>query len=736
MIKRFRCWKRACLLVLLIVLLLCVALCMAAIFIAGRASAQGIEQSPLDVLLLIDHSNSMWDKRGIGSDPDLLRVQAANLFIAYLGVDAARPANRLGVVHFGGESILAVPLTPLDSPERRQGIRAAIADPQRLGWTDPLAALQLAYETLFPQGQRAPARQPVVILLSDGKPELFPAPSPAERAAYLADLRALVERFREHGCPIFTVALSNEATDADPEIQTIYRNLWQEIAAHTPPAEYHEARTAADLLPIYHAVVARLSGVEADTPVVETVVEGQAQETITVEAGLARMTLVILRSDPALEVRLVRPEGVPARPGDPDVQHTGTAGATHEEVWAIRDPRPGRWTLEFQGDSTVVVWLDRVSQARTSVPAYVIEVATAPAYVPAGHPLNVEVSVRETTMGEVVTGPDLQVVAELRRAGFAEASILARDDGLGCDGAAGDGRHCLTLPDPPPGACTLRLRAFLDGAEIARRESAFEVVLPPAADAPPEVMPLAVPVTAERPTLSDAHPGLGRVLLLALPLGLAVAGGVGGLLVRRRRSRVTLDGSLRVLAAPAVPYPHPGPLPGRERGVDPRPGPLPGRERSPLPTREGQGEGEVPECTTAHSHPGPSTGSGQAPLPGREREHPLEGSVLDLPAVPSAVLGGTGKAAVPLPGECPRVVLRAARAPDGERETWVAPLAGEEASAVAFNECPLATARRLCDGDVLTLGAYRLRYENLRQAGARRARRRPQRTTDWLGGVG
>jgi len=114
----------------------------------------------------------------------------------------------------------------------------------------------------------------------------------------------------------------------------------------------------------------------------------------------------------------------------------------------------------------------------------------------------------------------------------------------------------------------------------------------------------------------------------------------------------------------------------------------------------------------------------------------LEGSVLDLPAVPSAVLGGTGKAAVPLPGECPRVVLRAARAPDGERETWVAPLAGEEASAVAFNECPLATARRLCDGDVLTLGAYRLRYENLRQAGARRARRRPQRTTDWLGGVG
>jgi len=724
--SRLRRWKRTCCLLLLVGALLLVFLCVALFALVYQARAQDMAPLPLDALLLIDHSNSMWDKRGVGSDPGLLRVQAANLFIAYLGVDTARPEHRLGVVHFGGESTLAVPLTPLDSPAQRQAIRATIAAPQRLGWTDPLAALQLAYETLFPQDQRDPARQPAVILLSDGKPELFPAPSPAERAAYLADLRALVERFRAQDCPIFTVALSNEATDADPEIQTVYRNLWQEIAARTPPAEYREARTAADLLPIYHAVVARLSGAEADTPVIETTVEGQALETIAVEPGLAQMTLVILRSDPALEVRLVRPEGVPARPFDPDVQHSGEAGATHEEIWAIRNPRPGTWTLELRGYGTVVVWLDTVPQAHDGLPAYVIEVAAMPAYVPVGQPLDVEVSVRETTMGEVVTGPDLQVVAELRRAGFAEASVLARDDGLGCDVVAGDGHHCLTLPDPPPGACTLRLRALLDGAEVARRESAFEAVLAPEVDVPLEVVLPELPA-AGSPVQSAARSGPGRVLLVALPLGLAVAGGVGGLLVRRR-SRATLDGSLRVLAAP---YPHPGPLPERERGADPHPGPLPERERGadphpgPLPGRE----------RGADPHPGPSTGSGQAPLPGREREHPLGGSVLDLPAVPSAILGGTGQDGVPLPGECPRVVLRAGRAPDGERETWAAPLAGENAGAITLNDHPLTTARRLCDGDVLTLGEYRLRYENLRQAGASRARHRPQHKADWLGGI-
>ena len=140
--ERFRRWRRTCLLLLLGALFLCLVLCVVAVFLVGRVSAQAVEPLPLDALLLIDHSNSMWDKGGVGSDPDLLRVQAANLFIAYLGVDTARAGSRLGVIHFGGESVLAVPLTLLDSSERRQAIREAIADPQRIDWTDPLEALQ------------------------------------------------------------------------------------------------------------------------------------------------------------------------------------------------------------------------------------------------------------------------------------------------------------------------------------------------------------------------------------------------------------------------------------------------------------------------------------------------------------------------------------------------------------------------------------------------------------------
>jgi len=619
----------------------------------------------------------------VGSDPGLLRVQAANLFIAYLGVDTARTGNRLGVVHFGGQSELVVPLTPLDSPGQRRSIQAAIADPRRLDWTDPLEALQLAYRTLFPHGQRDPDRQPVVILLTDGKPEL-PDTGTSQRAAYVADLRALVDRFRERGCPIFTIALSNAATDADPDIQTVYRNLWQEIAARTPPAEYHEARTADDLPRIYHAVVARLVGAEADVPAIEVPVSGQVTRTLIVDAGLARMTLVVLRSDPALEVRLLRPGGAPARSDDPDVRHAGVPGSTREEIWSVAEPRPGRWTLELRGHGTVLIWQDAIPQAGPPASRYGIEIPALPTHVPAGQPVDVgDISVRDVSTGEAVAGSGtrarLQIVAELHRAGFAEATFLAHDDGQGCDVEANDGRHCVTLPDPPPGACTLRLCALLDGEEVARRDVAFEVIPLPALEVvspvpetalmPGDGVPVEVRVRQGEGAMGEDDLAAWTLPLLGLA-GLLALAGTGGVLIRHRRARATLDGSLRVLAAP----------PGQPAGV-----------------------------------------------------------VLDLPAAGSAVLGGTDRRNISLPGEIPRATLRADRTPAGDVETWISSLTGEGtgagASHLMLNGHPLEAARRLYDGDVVTLGDYRLRYENLRQAGVRRSRRRPQRRVNWMGGV-
>ena len=761
--KRLRQWKRNCCIVVLAGISLLILLCVAFFLLIYYAQAQGQVQSALDVVLLIDHSNSMWDKGGVGSDPGLLRVQAANLFVAYLGVDTTREGNRLGVIHFGGRSELVVPLTPLDSPERRQAIRTAIANPHRMEWTDPLEALRLADQVLFPQRQRDPARQPVVILLTDGKPELSPAPSPAEHAAYLAELRALVDRFRQRGCPVFTIALSSEATDADPEIQTVYRNLWQEIAARTPPAEYHEARTAGDLLRIYHDVVARLSGAETGQPVVDTHVDGQATQTITVGGGLAQVTLVVLRSDPALEVHLLRPGGAPARTGDPDVQHTGELGATHEEIWAITNPRPGRWTLALEGNGTVLAWRDTIPQEDARSPAYTIEMLDVPTHVPAGQPLEItDVTVHQASLGEALVDAGLSIVAQVERAGFAEATFLANDSGRGCDAMPDDGRYCMTVPDPPPGVCTLRLRALLDGAEIARRAVIFE----------------AIPL----PRLEITSPPMGASLQPAAPVNVKARIRTNQRVLEAEEitAQATLTASLHAAHAGLLAVPltktdsH---FAGRFTAPD-SPGPITLTVRLHGQTPEG-----IPFADLVHVRlevAAPAAPAAGAQQPGAARHRPgwilplaglivlagaggvggslvlkrrnqakLDGSlrvldapagqpagaVLDLPATSSVVLGGTGRKAIRLSEEVPQVVLRAGRTSEGDVETWVTPPAGQDGGPVMLNEQPLERPRRLRDGDVLEVGSYRLRYESLRQASARHARRRPRRKPNSNGGM-
>ncbi|MCB0011854.1 MAG: hypothetical protein KDE34_08135, partial [Anaerolineales bacterium] len=63
----------------------------------------------------------------------------------------------------------------------------------------------------------------------------------------------------------------------------------------------------------------------------------------------------------------------------------------------------------------------------------------------------------------------------------------------------------------------------------------------------------------------------------------------------------------------------------------------------------------------------------------------------------------------------PSVTLQARRGPAAEVETVLLVGSGSAQNAVSINEQPVTTERRLADGDLITLGAYRFKYENLRQ---------------------
>src|SRR5690606_25330668 len=155
-------------------------------FAIGEAQGQEPASDPLAVYLLIDNSNSMWEKGGIGSDPQLLRIDAARLFISYLGVDESRLTHQCAVIFCGSEAQTVAPLTPLNSQAQREQMLGTIGNPQRMGWSDHAAALDLA---LAGVSTFEPGVQPAVVLLTDGRPEWDYDLSQSDREQYIARLQ-------------------------------------------------------------------------------------------------------------------------------------------------------------------------------------------------------------------------------------------------------------------------------------------------------------------------------------------------------------------------------------------------------------------------------------------------------------------------------------------------------------------------------------------------------------------
>ncbi|MCB8980684.1 MAG: VWA domain-containing protein [Ardenticatenaceae bacterium] len=342
---------------LFIIFIFFLAICgLLALLIYPRTAQAADEERPLTVWLLIDNSNSMFDKEGVGSDPDLLRLDAARLFLSYLGVDNGTAPHQAGVIFFGSDAVTAVPLTPLTDETQRATLFAQIAAPARQGWTDHLLALDLAQSQLnaLPTDQRS-----AVILLTDGKPEWSSTPTDAELAAYQSALKTRSEVLAATQTPLFIILLANGATDSDPSIAAVWQPLWQTMSAATPSGAYFVAREAADLPGIYHDIAALLAGNTTEGIVFETAVPVSGTSTIlTIPANLAQLTLVISKENPAQTVSVSTVDGQPIEVAVGTVRHAGGKGVTREEVWVIEEPVAGEWTVHIEGAGEVTIWQD------------------------------------------------------------------------------------------------------------------------------------------------------------------------------------------------------------------------------------------------------------------------------------------------------------------------------------------------------------------------------------------
>lgn len=347
-----------CIALLILVLIALVVALTLLLYDALQAAEHSDAVSGADVVLLIDSSLSMWECSGVGSDPHMLRVDAASLFIHYLGADSSNPAYRIGLVHFGGVAVEMAPLTAVHTEAARSQLVNAISEPKPIRWTDPLAALHMAQE-MFDRIE-TPAPQRMILMLTDGEPA-WPSDQPQTEASYTEQLRQVVADLAVAQIDLFVVQLNDEKSTCNQSAIGRWMSRWHELAAMTPRGAVYHATSAANLLPIYHSIVADLTGVVETAALTEETFlpeVGALEVAAPVEMELASMTLVIMKEDAATLTRIVSPGETLLTLGSRRVTMTGGDGL--HEIWRIERPAIGEWKVVLQGRGRVTVWQDRI----------------------------------------------------------------------------------------------------------------------------------------------------------------------------------------------------------------------------------------------------------------------------------------------------------------------------------------------------------------------------------------
>lgn len=348
-----------CLLTVLIILAL-----LGGLFFLAVRRAQAAPDLPLarEIVLLVDHSASMWDCDGIGTDPQRLRVDAARLFIQYLGADS-RTRHRLALVHFGGEAQVVAPLADLADAAARQGLLQAVSQPEPMRWTDQRAALAAAQKLLTENGTAGSQR--LIVLMTDGEP----APGiMMDEARYLTQLEVEIRALAASETSLAVVLLSDPSTSCGRAVADNWAGRWAQLAELTPGGALYTANRAEELLPVYHAIVRALAGAAAGVAPATTATLTQGQPLIVpvpVDGALAGLVITVWKADAATSVAVVDPTGRPLTEGLPGVTVTGGDAGQREQVWRIAQPQPGGWQVVLNGQGRVSVWQDRLPLAPT-----------------------------------------------------------------------------------------------------------------------------------------------------------------------------------------------------------------------------------------------------------------------------------------------------------------------------------------------------------------------------------
>lgn len=402
---------------------------------AAQAQSAAPARQPLDVMLVIDNSCSMFpaDQRipGCevwGNDPDFLRITGASLFIARTGFGLPTATDyQLGVVSMGDNPPeLISPLTGLN--EARDALARAINDPQPALATQIVPALQMAYRELRESPNRRPGNLPAVVLLTDGAP--FPAEGQSNE-----EIESLVAANPD--VPLFVILLQDQQASTNYEQ---YIRFWDDMALRHNFVRSYPVNSTEEIERTYDEIVARLENTVARPPL--SLAPGQTLD-VFISKYIQRVVFTFTRERgaPAADIAITDPAGSRVAEGDPDTQFFQGQDNPVQIVAVGRGrleaaPRDANW--QITSSEQVFVHIDMEGSYRIQV----VEPAASQTAVPGqflvdrphglGQPLNLRLQLLDNASGAAVTDPQpLKITVTNPDGSAAEVSAAVQPDAQG-----------------------------------------------------------------------------------------------------------------------------------------------------------------------------------------------------------------------------------------------------------------------------------------------------------------
>jgi len=374
--------------------------------------------NPIDVVLVIDRSGSMFSEGKMGK-----AREAARMF-----VDLMRTGDKIGVVAFNSNATLVYPLTEIDpAGDVKEAAKTAINGLSASGSTSIGDGLQRGYQELEGGGESDPVR--LMVLLSDGY----------ENSPLFWDDEEVKEPIKADTVAVHTLGVGSSANQV----------LLARIANETG-GDYQFA-DAAGLRQAFNSIQVKIYGegvYRAASGIVPS--GGTVDESVQVDSTIGSITFSLFWPGSDLDLALVEPGGRVITPtvaeGDPDISFT--SGSTYE-FYQVFAPQPGSWTMRIFGNSTPPEGEEYTISA-SGMDAMIFAVDPDQDQYYSGEAIVLTASIEESfldspTQPEYIYGVEMQVTAQDPALNTYTFDLY--DDGLHGDGGADDGVYANTFDD-------------------------------------------------------------------------------------------------------------------------------------------------------------------------------------------------------------------------------------------------------------------------------------------------